>query len=544
MAITFITNVLPLGEGAAAIPHIVNVRPILSGRGGNSLDILFAGLAPAIIDAVVNAVRSFNPTWSRLRVIESVRGKLIANNEINGSTTGFTAGFSDLEEINSDALADIFLQIQQSNLDILITDIEWSFLISPNSIVAGGAQRIKPPSWAPAVKLRNTWLGWGVNCAAYALNYLMNYVKRDYSRSLARATEDAQLLQQKLGWGEFIAIADIKDFVDLYDDYRVTVIHPSILQTSPTWIFTGKRWTADFTINRRCPEKALYLVYDIEQRHFAATKSPAELINRYKHTKAYSWCYSCDVGYYTVTGHVCPDQPRAKKFVKMPPCVKCGVLPIFGKLHSCPLITCRMCSGIYKKEDGFNHRCIVYKEPRSEKRNTFCTEKDKADGSLFSLWVYDFESRLEIVETNRDIITGFNTNGIHYADEAVCIYEKKISKHEVNLVAFKNVFTNEEHCYYGNGSLEEFIVFMLQYNDGKNICIAHNASGYDTRLLFSKLKLMNQKVSLAPIMRGGKFMQLKVNKGLIFRDSLLHVKGSLKSLAKDFCDGLLVKGTT
>lgn len=541
MAITFITNVQLLGEGSA-VPHIVTVRPILSGAGGNSLDILFAGLAPSIIDTVINAVRNYNPTWSRYRVMNTVRGKLVANNEVNGTMTGFTAGFSNLDEITAEVLADIFLQIQQSNVDILITDIEWSFLISPNSITVGGAQRVKPPVWAPAVKFRNTWLGWGVNCAAYALNYLMYSVKKDYNHNLNRAIEDAKTLQDELGWDEFISIRQIQDFVDVYEEYRVTIVHPSVLQTSPTWIFIGKKWDADFTV-RGCPEKTLYLVYDIDQRHFAATKSPAELINKYKDCKNYSWCYSCDIGFDSRTGHTCPDQPpAAKKMRRMPPCTKCGVLPVPGKLHSCPLVTCKMCSSIYKREEGFNHRCIVYKEPRSDERNTFCTDKEKANGSLFSLWVYDFESRLEIVETNRELITGFKTDGVHYANMDVCVYEKKLCKHEVNLVAFKNVFTNEEYCYYGEGSLEEFITFMLQYNDGKNICIAHNAAGYDTRLLFSKLKLMKQKVSLAPIMRGGKFMQLKVNKNLIFRDSLLHVKGSLKSLAKDFCDGLLAKG--
>jgi hypothetical protein len=542
MAITFITNVQTLGENST-IPNIVTVRPILSGAGGNSLDILFAGLAPSIVDAVVNAVRNYNPVWSRYRVVERTRGKLLATNEVNGNMTGFTAGFNSLEEITPEVLADIFLQIQQSNADVLITDIEWSFIISPNSITVGGApdQRVKPPSWAPAIKLRNTWLGWKVNCAAYALNYLMHNEKREYRKNLKRAIEDAEYLQRKLGWGDFIAIKDLQDFVDEYDEYRVTVVHPSILQTSPSWIFIGKKWVPDFSTGR-CPEKTLYLVYDITQKHFAATKCPGQLITRYKNCR-YKWCYYCDVGFLEATGHICPDQPPApKKLKRLPPCQKCGVLSVPGKLHSCPLVTCKMCSSIYKKAEGYNHRCIVYKEPRKDERNTFCNDKDKADGSLFSLWVYDFESRLEIAETNRDLITGFKTDGVHYANLDVCIYEKKISKHEVNLVAFKNVFTDEEYCYYGDGALEDFITFMLQYNGGKNICIAHNAAGYDTRLLFSKLKLMNQKVSLIPIMRGGKFMQLKVNKNLIFRDSLLHVKGSLKSLAKDFCDGLLEKG--
>ena len=116
-----------------------------------------------------------------------------------------------------------------------------------------------------------------------------------------------------------------------------------------------------------------------------------------------------------------------------------------------------------------------------------------------------------------------------------------MQKHEVNFVCCRNVFTDEEFTFFGNDALQNFILFLYTQNHGKNICIAHNASGYDTRLLFSKFAELDQddEIEINPIMRGGKFMQLKVNKHLIFRDSLLHVKGSLKSLAKDFCDGLL-----
>lgn len=489
------------------------------------------------------AVRTFNSTWTRDRILREVTGRLVANNEIDGNATGFTANFTQIEDITPQALADVFTQIQQSNADILITDIEWTFLIDPRTIAIGGAPRVKPPIWAPAVKFRNTWLGWNVNCAAYALVNLMYATERDYCDCLTRSIEDAQALQQELGWGQFIKFQELEKFVHVYDEYRVTIFSPTVLRTPHEFIFTGRNWDADLTNTSKCPEKTLYLVYDALQNHFAATKSPAELINAFKGHKGYSWCHRCNLGYVYQTGHTCPgEQPKKKKAKKMPPCSKCGVLPITGKLHTCPLVTCKMCSSIYKKETGYNHRCIVFKEPRKDEKNTFCSDKEKADGNLFALWVYDFESRIQIEETNREMIVEFNTDGVHYATENVYVYDKKIQKHEVNYAVCRNVFTDEEKCFFGDGALQDFILFLLNYNGGKNICIAHNASGYDTRLLFSKLKDMDQKVDMAPIMRGGKFMQLKINNHLIFRDSLLHVKGSLKNLAKDFCAGLLEKG--
>lgn len=535
----FVSNVQFIGE----VPHIVTIRPITTGEEFVNLDRVFNILAPTIVNAVLRAVGNYHPTWTIERSIREVEGSLIATNEVDGNSAGFTATLTSLPEITPEAIAEIFLQIQQSNQDVSITDIEWAFIISPPSIAVGGSPRVKPPYWAPAVKFRNTWLGWNVNCAAYALNYLMFSTERRYNEGINRSVADAKELQDLLGWDDFVSIAKIQDFVDLYDQYRVSIVHPTTLRTPPEFIFTGKNFVFNLDNGNRCPSKVLYLIYDAQQKHYAATKSPAALINAFKKYEGYAWCHRCNLGYLKATGHNCPDQPpRPKKIKKSVPCTKCGVLPAAGKLHSCPLVTCRMCSGIYKRETGYEHRCIVFKEPRKVEKNTFCTDKEKADGSLFALWVYDFESRIDIEETNRELIVEFRTHGVHYQDEDVCVYDKKIQKHEVNFVAFKNVFTDEEHTYSGDGALENFVLFMIQHNSGKNICIAHNAAGYDTRLLFSKVKSMNQKVSMAPIMRGGKFMQLTINQNLIFRDSLLHVKGSLKSLAKDFCDGLLEKG--
>jgi hypothetical protein len=75
---------------------------------------------------------------------------------------------------------------------------------------------------------------------------------------------------------------------------------------------------------------------------------------------------------------------------------------------------------------------------------------------------------------------------------------------------------------------------MLTENDGMNTCLAHNGSGYDTRLVFEEvMKIASKGAKIKPIMKGGKFMRLSVNKTL-FQDTMLHLVGSLKDLAESY----------
>jgi hypothetical protein len=120
---------------------------------------------------------------------------------------------------------------------------------------------------------------------------------------------------------------------------------------------------------------------------------------------------------------------------------------------------------------------------------------------------------------------------------------KNLDKHVVNLICLKNCITGEKNIFEGMDCIKEFLTFLLDYNQGRNIAIAHNGSGYDTRLVFEtavQLGLKNTNISPLLLQRS-KYMQLTIGK-LIFRDSMLHLKGSLSALAKDFCPESLVKG--
>lgn len=111
------------------------------------------------------------------------------------------------------------------------------------------------------------------------------------------------------------------------------------------------------------------------------------------------------------------------------------------------------------------------------------------------------------------------------------------------MVVFKNIFSDEPSItYFGEDCIEQFLLYMSGYNKGNNICAAHNGSGYDTRFIFeAATKFVGYKQELNPILRGTKFLQLKVGKTK-FIDTLLHCPGSLKNLGRDFCPGEEEKG--
>lgn len=307
-----------------------------------------------------------------------------------------------------------------------------------------------------------------------------------------------------------VAVSELGQFVEKYPKYRLTAFLPHMVGTP--FNFTGKDFV--YRPSRQCPENVLYLVYDPAQQHYGATKSPGEILRKIKNTTAIVWCHKC-IGHYNNTQeHVCVDgEPGPRKKTKVwvkEACDKCGI----SGIHTCEKNSCQFCKGIHDLADGFNHRCIVYKEPRSEKKSKFVTTLEEVDGPLTALWVYDFESRIKIEESVRNLVTEFRMDGNNYAEdgEDVRVYDFKVQKHVVNFAACKNVFTNETREFFGEDALQDFLLFLLSYNKGNNICIAHNASGYDTRLLFDKAKDLQDAVAIDPIMRGGKFMQLKINK--------------------------------
>ncbi len=516
-------------------PMIITIRPTYQIARGQEID-QAAGilvLAAFTRSSIATVVHQYNG-WGEDRIGRSVRGYLSASNLINGNTVTFSAVTTFVNTITADYMANIMAVLQQSNETLLLSDVEWRFNLNHASIIAGASSfKIKIPSWAPANKFVKTWNDYqGVSCAAFALVYLMKSVERDYKHYPDRAIDDAKDLMELMSWEESTSISDLSRFVNHFPDYRLTVITPYSIGSN------AMSWEGDDFVFDRENVKYLYLVLDQKQGefgHFAATKSPEQILRKSRNSGSVNFCHRCVVSYLADT-HACEDHVRKKRKVSDKPCPKgCGRV---GIGHDCPLIKCKTCPSIYTKnnDDQSIHRCIVYKEQRERK---FVGED--GDGKHPNLWAYDLEARIEKQHSSVERICDFKLIGdtLKYVDSVlpseIAVYDYCVYQHKANMVVATNQFNNLTKIFKGDNCLEQFLLFILDYNKGNNVLLAHNASGYDSRLLYDAANKVSSKVQMGAILRGSKFMQLTVG-NCIFRDSLLHVKGSLKSLAKSFCD--------
>ena len=355
----------------------------------------------------------------------------------------------------------------------------------------------------------------------------MYHRSRQYSTRPRRSITDASALMDQLGWDKHITITQLESFTNAYPEYRLTVIIPHLIGKYPI-TYTGSAF--EFSSS-----KYLYILYEATKRHFSALKSPKQVLKSFHKTRNIDFCHLC-VESYRNGNHTCENSHPSKRIkINEKPCPKgCGKT---GWRHDCPLVKCKTCpSTVYERNDGFNHRCIIYKEKIDKQFS-----HEDGDGKNPNLWAYDIEARVEIIHSDVERIYSFKMNPLDEtlyidANEAsdVAVYDFKVQKHVANMVVAINQFNQTTKIFKGDDCLEEFILYMQAYNRGNNILLAHNAAGYDSRLIFDAACKISSKVKMDVILRGAKFMQLTVG-DCVFRDSLLHVKGSLKALAKDFC---------
>lgn len=225
---------------------------------------------------------------------------------------------------------------------------------------------------------------------------------------------------------------------------------------------------------------------------------------------------------YTISkGHPECDIPSMGKKRKL---CECGLL-YTGK-HLCGFKKCSHCQTWFAT-DVFEHRCPLFRNERSDKRNRWMHQL--GDG-FPALLAYDFESRFEEVSQHRSMIQGFETTEDGIFTGRVTTSNFMVQRHVVDLIRVKVCFVGEERRFT---SLEAFINWIFSYNDGYVYAYAHNGSGYDTRMIFSELtKRFHDKVPQV-IMSGNKIMRMTVG-NVVFGDTMKHLPGRLKDLAKSF----------
>jgi hypothetical protein len=484
-------------------------------------------------------------------------GRIDRNNILNridgylGIESPDTGRYAEMQNISAEQLtpenlkAFLETRIYQSNWELDFNALVWTFVINDRSYIVGGGKILKIDYPTNLYKLCYQEFSDNegpINCAAFALNYKLFYRQRNYPKtSLDRVKVDARAFQTEMGWGPYVALSELEKVVQVYKDIRLTVILPGTDNFRYT-TFEGPLFDHNLLSdeNQRqitsAASKVVYIVFDYQ--HYFPISSPSGYFKKVRKTNDIGFCHKCVEVYRSGrVSHNCEDwllqqQPEKKKRIWN--CEFCNQRTDKAKC-SCNMARCWTCNATHKSDE--THRCIVI---RTGERKTSQYDMGNQEGKAEALWAYDIEARVEIRVTENQVIDEFDTEEDRFTGD-VTTYSFETREHKANLVVAKNVFTGETKVFEGDSCIIDFLFFMGTYNKGKNICYAHNASGYDTRLIFDNAININSSCK-TPILRGCKFIQFKIN-DICFRDTLLHLQGSLRSLAKEYCSNVqLEKG--
>ena len=483
-------------------------------------------------DRLVDNIFRATITMSREQISERISGSFIVMNRItqNESPQLETHSTVLIADIDGGLLQNLLENIQQSNAELSIEDVEWVFLVTTNSQHLGGSA-IQIPGWAKIQQVKDsfkkhTFTGIPINCGAFCIASIVTKTPKHYN--LKKSIEYAYFLQKRLQWGEFVSKEEVANaFLDLKPEARLTFLRPNHdCQENDTYY--GAEWkeiAMDHNPNQLV--NTYYIFWSLD-RHFGLCSNPQQMFDFYKSGRLF--CHKCVTQYPSLSKCRCEDAVKKQIAIKRKQCEFCNEFGCNGCKKKC-----NFCSVAYSGiENGKEpHRCILV-DNKPAKLFLQPGEEPTKRKPKYKLYAFDLESRVQIIEGFRGI--KFETANNEFVNTEVPTFDL-ISEHVPNLVVFRDIFDpNSEQIYFGDDCLERFLDFMTLSNLGRNICVAHNASGYDSRLLLETIihqfgNTVDKKAKF--ICRGTKFMQLKWG-DTIFLDSLLHLPGSLAGLAKSF----------
>lgn len=363
----------------------------------------------------------------------------------------------------------------------------------------------------------------------------------------------------KLGWTTEITPTRFKDFVKEYPQFRVAILRPALREAI---VYEGASYINHFRREQTqdtCKD-TLYVYLDFETNHYYRVTYAERFLQTIARNKWLRFCHGCCVRYNQSTSCLCvvEGEYQRRHVVYRPSksaknCPHCDQYCANIYQHKCQHSQCRTCAQFIKQGiDLFSHRCVVQNNTKVPNIIKYSDDGWVDEGIARSrcLWVYDIEACLVLQEEERgkalDHIYTTDNEGYFETDAEDTLKFFTADRHHqvTNLIVYKNVFMGQVKK---TRDINVFIRDMIQVeNDGYNIVLAHNASGYDSRHIFDALTRFVDKGEVKPITKGGKIMRIQVN-NTIFQDSMLHVVGSLKSLANDYLknhpDGLqLTKG--
>lgn len=558
----------PLPDPALALPayettvtfahgniHTVSLVPLT--RGGLNYNLAAAQEYLALTLQSYTRDRVSEETgWTAYQTEQRIHGFVQITNQVNpGQIRRHT--IHSLQDITQNRIDEMFEQFQQSETTIEFEFMEWSVVINPQSY-AHGAGIIDITKLKYDNRNSLSWKNYSddlgpINCAAISLAIAMKC-------NTSMIAVEGRRLQTELGWGSTITISQLADFTAKYPRYRLTCL-TAIERSFAHNTFTGSEFDStkiDPTTSANSNPFILYVYFDHSKRHFIHEKHPAAMYNSLYNVKTYRFCHRC-VESFKQTAHRCtPDSDPSRKLLRYTHKEKCEIChKEFAqiKAHHCLTYKCRNCKALIPKNTSTNrlqHRCAIMVTEKA--CSGYWDGKSKHDKNKPGLWVYDFESSMTKVEVPYYTLYDFKADDkdILVPVTKVTIFEEArkasnrniVLKHSVNLCVLRNVITHETFIYEGYSPtspnpIEQMISQLLNCNNGDHIILAHNGSGYDSRMIYNYVSTDRRELKIYSINNGSKFLQLQIKSpmpgsNLIFRDTLLHFPMSLRKLAVAF----------
>jgi hypothetical protein len=443
-----------------------------------------------------------------------------------------------LADFNSELFLEIFedSQANGSSPDLDIYDIVWKVWINPNTLQIGSSTKSMAETQGLFAMNEYPQNGCAAKALAVGVAKKTNKFGKKSLRNYKPFGDFLSLLETRLAFVDpkNVSIEELKKFVKLYPTYRLAVL---TVQTLKPTIYEGNEYVRD---EQRSKDLTIYLYLDMVKHHYVYVTSPENWVRGFK-GDSYSWCHDCCTTFYRNSNQSCMCGKKSGKpqILKEKTCEHCN--EIYKGQHTCGQSKCHYCTLMYKKGEVGTHRCPLMVAPSKTCRvfkgdeNEYLTDerekvmKREKDQEQYELWVWDIESHFIQTEDTTDQYY-CNEDGTFDSENNELDVLKVVKLAQLgNYIYCKNVFTDQEFEFEDMAS---FINFTQTNNKGKNYFLAHNSSGYDSRLLFEEAsKVMTEPPQ--PLMKGCRFMSLQLG-NCTFLDTMFHLGDSLKNLGKAF----------
>ena len=532
----------------------------------------------ALKQATRDEVQKAKPKWTVQRIYRSTRVRMAAYIPM-GDTASEGAKrvkipnktqFKPLREVGVDDFFQLLTEIMQYGIQAEFEDVEWTLMIELSSMQSGQSKNREVINIYKGIFDISKEIPDDISCllAAFACGarqYLYRTKQCPSITNISTARYDVvKRVTDHLRSKVFKNEEDVMDLpptsisriVDAFPELRVVLLFPRMPASG--FPFIGANFDEE---NDKENKTTVYILHAFD--HYYGVTSPQALYRSLPGHKNNNtmWCKACLRTYNLKTGHECrePVNVYTKKKSKCTKCFKlynsdkehsCNQCKTCGRTkrwpHLCNHIWCRVCRS-YRPEDQINeqHKCIVNMPLTERDVSSFCGEREReqykamvreaqkemvsgaeeetaeaiSDDSEWNVWAYDLEAALV-----------FETATIDDYVEEVSYHQHRPrgNIHQCNLVIAKNIFTGQPLTF---NNITDFLGHML--GTGKHIFIAHNGSGYDSRMILTEAIRVCRIRPKRVLFRGSRIMYLAFD-NIVFLDSMLHLSGSLNALAKEF----------